>query len=206
MTQSQKKYGRYDLKPPIILVSSSVYGHESLLDQIYAVLCGYGYTVWMSHKGTLPVDPKLTAFESCLAAVDKADAFLGIINGRYGSGVNSDDLSITHQEMLRAIEKEKTRFFVAHRDVGIAKQLLRQFRKDENGQCRHYKFFKPTAILDDIRILDLYDAATRTDVDLPERKGNWVQNYGNASELLLFIESQFSDIERFKLMIAQCEK
>ncbi len=40
---------------PTILVSSTVYGIEELLDRIYMVLTTFGYEVWMSHKGTLPV-------------------------------------------------------------------------------------------------------------------------------------------------------
>lgn len=48
---------------PIIMVSSAVYGFEELLDRIYATLSSpeLGYEVWMSHAGTLPVDPTVTA-------------------------------------------------------------------------------------------------------------------------------------------------
>lgn len=40
-------------KPPIIMVSSTVYGIEDLLDQIYAALTSFGYEVWCSHSGTV---------------------------------------------------------------------------------------------------------------------------------------------------------
>lgn len=183
---------------PTIVVSSAVYGQEALLDQIFAVLRGYGYKVWMSHKGTIPLDPNKTAFENCLAAVESADATFGIINGRYGSGRKGSDLSITHREMLRAIDLEKPRFFVVHRDVIVARQLLRQFRNDRKGKPRCHTYFKRTEILEDIRILDLYDSATRASVSLNERKGNWVQQYIDDAAILLFIESQFSDISRFE--------
>lgn len=189
------------LTQPTIVVSSSVYGQEALLDQIFAVLRGYGYGVWMSHKGTIPLDPKLTAFENCLAAVEKCDAMFGIITGRYGSGKIEDELSITHREMLKAIELEKPRFFAVQRDVILARQLLRQFRNDEHGKPRPHTFFRATPALDDIRVIDLYDAATRASLELQERKGNWVQQFDDASSLLLFVETQFSDIERFKKII-----
>ncbi|MBU4262045.1 MAG: hypothetical protein KKC76_09260 [Proteobacteria bacterium] len=39
----------------IILVSSTVYGIEELLERIYTLLTAFGYEVWMSHKGTMPV-------------------------------------------------------------------------------------------------------------------------------------------------------
>ena len=49
-----------------MLVSSTVYGIEELLDQVYALLGGFGYEVWMSHKGTVPVYPDQTALASCI--------------------------------------------------------------------------------------------------------------------------------------------
>ena len=55
------------------------YGIEELLDRVYTQLTRYGYEVWMSHKGTVPVRSDRTAFENCLAAVDKCDLFLGIM-------------------------------------------------------------------------------------------------------------------------------
>ena len=65
-------------KPPskrTILVSSTVYGIEELLDRVYTLLTSFGYEVWMSHKGTVPVYPNQTAFESCLHAVQQCDLF-----------------------------------------------------------------------------------------------------------------------------------
>ena len=46
-----------------ILVSSAVYGLEELLEQVYGMLDVFGYEVWMSHKGTVPVTSSGTAFE-----------------------------------------------------------------------------------------------------------------------------------------------
>ena len=69
-----------------VLVSSTVYGIEELLDRVYTLLTSYGYEVWMSHKGTVPVRSDRTAFENCLAAVDECNLFLGIITPYYGSG------------------------------------------------------------------------------------------------------------------------
>jgi hypothetical protein len=87
-------------KPKLtILVSSTVYGIEELLDRVYTLLTRYGYDVWMSHKGTMPVRSDRTAFQNCIAAVDDCNLFLGIITPHYGSGQNLDrpnEPSITH--------------------------------------------------------------------------------------------------------------
>ena len=90
------------IKDPLkIMVSSTVYGIEELLEQVFALLSGFGYEVRMSHKGTAPILPNQTAPESCLTAVGNCDLFLAIITPRYGSGEVDGQLSITHQELLR---------------------------------------------------------------------------------------------------------
>ena len=48
----------------IVMVSSTVYGIEELLDRVYAILTNFGYEVWVSHKGTVPVLPNKTAMDS----------------------------------------------------------------------------------------------------------------------------------------------
>lgn len=90
----------------IIMVSSTVYGIEELLDRIYALLTPQ-YEVWMSHKGTMPVFSKRSAFENCIAAVKRCHLFLGLITPYYGSGKDGDSISISHQELRTALENEQ---------------------------------------------------------------------------------------------------
>ncbi len=100
-----------------IMVSSTVYGIEELLDRVYTLLTAYHYEVWMSRKGTVPVRSDRTAFENCLAAVEKCDLFLGIITPHYGSGQDPkrpNEPSISHREIQRAIELKKPRWLLAH--------------------------------------------------------------------------------------------
>ena len=113
-------------KQPTIMISSTVYGIEELLERVYALLTQFGYNVWCSHMGTLPVVSSLSAFENCLKGVEDCDLFLGIITPRYGTGQVKGELSITHQELLKAIELEKPRWFLAHSDVIFARSLFRQ--------------------------------------------------------------------------------
>lgn len=187
----------------LIMVSSTVYGIEDLLEQIYGVLNGLGYEVWMSYKGTVPVDPHKSNFENCLSSVDKCDLFLALITTSYGSGKDGNQLSITHQELLRAIERNKLRWFLAHEHVAFARQLLKQFRFKEDGSPNENFVFRPTKVLDDIRAIDMYEAAIRQGVPLSERTGNWVQPYFRHEDALQFVSSQFGDLERIKGMLAE---
>ncbi len=197
------------------MVSSTVYGAEELLDQIYALLNGFGYEVWMSHKGTVPVFPNQTALESCLTAVDNCDLFLSIITPRYGSGVVGEELSITHRELLRAIELNKPRWILAHDHVVFARTLLRKLgARDQAGRgdlLSKLGFGDPQSlrglrkreelVFDDFRLIDMYEAAIRHDLkEYQSRTGNWVQKYETPDEVRLFATAQFSryrDVERF---------
>lgn len=185
---------------PTIMVSSSVHDQKERLEQLDAVLTGFGYTVWMSHLGTVPINPRETAFDSCLRAVENCDVFLGLITGRYGSGRDGDGLSITHREMLRAIELKKLRWFLVDEHVDVARQVLKQYRPQINEGALA---FEKTPVLEDIRVLDMYEAAMRHDTDLSQREGNWVQSFRTTSDLLRYVGAQFSDLSRIKALLAE---
>jgi len=198
-----------------IFVSSTVYGIEELLDQVYALLRGYGYEVWMSHKGTVPVYPNQTAFESCMLAVKRCNLFLGIITPYYGSGVLEGDYSITHQELLRAIELKKPRWILAHDHVPFARSLFAKLgcksakaRRDlleklgytTEAEMKRLKN-RERAVIDDFRVIDMYEAAIRHDIQVyQDRKGNWVQKFSQDQDAHLFVTAQFyryDDVSRF---------
>src|SRR5258708_5842558 len=176
------------------MVSSTVYDKRDLLDQIYAILTGYGYEVWMSHKGTIPTNPGKDNFENCLMAVKECDLFLGIITGWYGSGKTADGPSILHQEIRLAIEKNKIRWFLIHRDVEVARILLKQFRLDERQKPLPLNF-KKTPILDDIRVLDMLDEVHNIQ--------NWAHEFSDMDNAKLFIENQLQDLKRIKGIVKQ---
>jgi hypothetical protein len=182
-----------------VLVSSSVYGIEELLNRIHTLLTAYGYEVWMSHKGTMPVFSKLSAFENCLAAVGKCDLFLGLITPGYGSGKEEAGLSITHQELLRAIKLGKPRWLLAHDHVVFARSLLMNLGHADR-KARAVLKLRRTPMLDDLRVIDMYEDAILSDKPLRDRQGNWVQKYRGEEEATLFATAQFfryQEVEAF---------
>jgi hypothetical protein len=183
------------------MVSSTVFGIEYLLEQIFAVLLSYGYSVWMSYKGTVPLSPRLSALANCIDAVEKCDAFFGIITGRYGSGIEPGELAITHREVRKAVEIEKPRWFMVHRNVTVARELLKQFRFNEDKNPRPDFIFRKTSIIDDIRVIEMYEDAIQDNIPLPERRGNWSQPFLTPEDVLRFVEHQFSDIHRIHKLI-----
>lgn len=187
-------------KRPTVLVSSTVYGIEELLERIYTILTAFGYEVWMSHKGTLPTRSDRTAFENCLAAVDDCDLFLGIITSDYGSGKDGAEISITHQELRRAIERRKPRWLLSHQNVVFARRLLRDLGHKTPAARKKLQLGKDAKSISDLRVIDMYEEAILDTRPLSERHGNWVQEFRTDEDALLYASAQFSryqEVEKF---------
>ncbi|UYZ65337.1 DUF4062 domain-containing protein [Hymenobacter weizhouensis] len=193
-----------------VMVSSSVYGNQNLLDRIYATL-SVNYNVWMSHEGTVFVNSKVGNFANCIAAVEECDVFLGIITGNYGSGIEKKgEPSITHMEMRRALELEKQRCCLVHESVVLARQLLSPyrldpeagpFRKDADGNLHLIEWPRGNRVISDLQVLDLYEEMMRLDLPIAERTGNWVQTYRTDEDALRYIATQFGDVNRMRRAI-----
>lgn len=174
-----------------IMLSSSVIGSEMIIESIFAALQGWGYDVLCSHKGTVYSIPGRPPIESCLRAVDECDFFLGIIFPRYGS-------SITHAEFKRAIEIDKPRGFLVDGHVDFARLLLKQFMYDEAGNRNGFQLARDTPVINDIRVIDLYNDAIGN--GLPMEKRLWAHKYYNYPlDGSPFVVKQFEDIERFRI-------
>ena len=174
-----------------IMVSSSVYHFKTDLEQLCSSLLGYGYHVLNSHIGTIYNIPGKSPEESCLAAVEECDFFFGIILPFYGSS------GITHTEFKHAITINKPRGYLAHHDVAFARQLLHQFMFDEHEARTAFALTKKTQVMDDLRVIDMYNEAVGD--GLPLNKRFWAQEFYKYSlDGAPFVITQFSDEPRFR--------
>ena len=185
-----------------IMVASTVYGFQDQIEQICATLSGYGYEVWNSHIRTIPLNPGMSNPQNCLEGVRNCDAFFGIIRPRYGAVVEGD-ISITHQEIRLAIELRKPRWFIAHRDITVARQLLKQYMFDNDGDANPDFNYRRTDILDDIRVIDLYNEAIMNDLLPADRVGHWVDEFYRIGDVLKCLETQFSNVDRVREIVNQ---
>ncbi len=184
------------------MVSSTVYGIEELLDRIYTLLTEFGYEVWMSHKGTMPVLSHRSAFDNCIAGVEKCDLFLGLITPRYGSGIHENDVSITHHELKTAIKLSKPRWLLAHAHVVFAKSLLDHLGyKGESG--RKKLSMEKNQILDDLRVINMYEEAIRSQKPPQDRQGDWVQKFNSDDDAALFAMAQFSRYQEVEAFVRE---
>ena len=183
---------------PIIMVSSSVTQIEDILDQIFGMLRGYGYTVWMSCKNTLPHDSSKSNLDNCLDAVQNCDLFFGLITPYYGRDRIVVDYSYTHLEQRKAIEINKKRWFLAHDRVIFAQKILEQYRFFKNGKPRKNFRFKKTEAMDDVRVINMYEEAARLDLPPDQRTGNWVDEYINGQGIRDYVNEIFADINSIR--------
>lgn len=183
-----------------LMVASTVYNFENQLVQLCGILKVFGYDVWNSHLGTIPVHPNKSNLENCVAAVQNCDIFLGVIRPYYGSGV-IENFSITHQEFLEAIKLGKPRWFLVHHDVITARKLLKPYMY-KKGVRTKFKL-KPNPIIDDLRVIDLYNDAIQNNINPANRTGNWVQEFQGIEEINCYIDSQLKDLDRIKKICAE---
>ena len=184
-----------------IMIASSVYLFEDQLKQICGLFEQKGYRPINSHYKTMPADPSKSNLENCLEAVRNCDVLFGIIRPFYGTGIIGKT-SITHEEMKLAITLKKPHWFVAHRDIRVARALLKQYMFHNNGTVNKDFKYESTSLLDDIRVIDMYNNTIQEHIPPEQRIGHWTDEYFDLDDIIKVIQTQFGDIERIKKIMA----
>ena len=196
-----------------IFVSSTVYDFETDLRRIFLTLDGFGYDVYMSKEGTIPLDSRLSNLINCVNGVEECDIFLGIVRPLIGSGVlEKGGRSITAQEFDKAIELGIPRFVLAdyriefaHKFLKLMKQSVDSIPLNRERTITDEKEGKKTILIPNNIVhgecVEIYRLAIQNDIKPANRIGNWAQPYKDSEDIQRFIESQFKDVERIKSLI-----
>ena len=190
-------------KRKTIMVSSSVYGQEELLKRIFDLLTQFGYEVWMSYKGTIPTHAHENSLDSCIRAVENCDLFLGIVTPHYGTtkGTNGK-ISATHEEMRKAIDFDKPRWFLVDEHVIFTRRLLNNLSlsKSPRKKLKRSDFELDMKGQFDLQSIDLYEEVTQKYVDrMGQIKVKWVQTFEESEDAIQFVIAQFGkyqDVEQ----------
>ncbi|MFP4357050.1 MAG: DUF4062 domain-containing protein [Puniceicoccaceae bacterium] len=186
-------------KPIKVMISSSVYGAQSLLRQTYGTLKQFGYEVICSPVGSLPVDPNESNRTNCLQAVKGCDIFVGLVRPIYGSGRDTKTgKSITHEELEKAVDLGIPRWVLAHSSVVKMRSLVRHLFYENDGSRKDTEFKPLKGEFDDPRVIEMYDLAADNHSKKPwsQRKNNWVQEYHYDFEALDYLSNQLADTKR----------
>jgi len=189
-----------------VFVASTVYNFEYQLKQIFELLDGYGYDVFMSHKGTVLIDSFQSNLKNCTDGVDECDVFVGFIRPDYGSGVlDKGGKSITHYEFDTAYTKNVPRFVLADYRVVFTRSLFKDSFIIEDMTEKKIDFdkvsFENSKVMD-TRCIRMYNEAVK-DKERPasKRTGNWVQEYISFDDIKMHLESQFKYPDRIQKLI-----
>ena len=75
-------------------------------------------------------------------------------------------------------------WFVAHEKIEYLRKLFEQFMFDNRNKRNNFDI-KKTSVLDSIKVVDMYNLVRK----------NWIQPFFKTSELQVFIETQFKDMD-----------
>lgn len=81
----------------------------------------------------------------------------------------------------------------------FARTLLTNLGYD-NAKKRAGLKLKRNPVVDDLRVIDMYEAAIRHDIQFADRKGNWAQKFVTPDDAQLYASAQFyryQEVERF---------
>lgn len=187
-TTKKKPYTVPATGPLKMMVASTVYGFQTELTQLCAVLKSYGYEVLNSHIRKIRVPHGKSNNQACLDAVGECHVFFGVIRQHYGSG-------ITHNEIKEAKKLDRPRWFVAHAFVPFSQQVFRQYKKSKKQKktLPVSISFSKTSVMDNLKVIDMYEDAINVEGADHERK--WAQEFFEFSDLLEFVETNFKDHE-----------
>jgi hypothetical protein len=173
-----------------IMVASTVYQNRDVLLQVCAILNNYGYDVINSEYGTLHPPLGHNNTPACLAAVNECDIFFGLIYPFYSTG-------ITHLEFQEAIRIDKPRRFMAHSYVMFTRKLLEQFMySDAAKTVRTPYIIQRTSVMDDLRVIDMYNDAIQMNLPYVDRKYHWVQPFYGYDDVFRHVATLFADVKR----------
>jgi hypothetical protein len=199
-----------------LMLASTVYGFEDQLSKIISDLEPKDYTILNSFHGSIKVNPNLSNLANCIQSVHDTDLFVGLIRPFYGTGnirdkeaINPEDKNITFEEIRKAIELEKPRWFYVHRDVDFGYKIVDYIEvnvtEDEkkSGKIVNKNGLKANALVD-VSTIDLYNYVIQNHINnVAKRNGNWVQEFLIPAEALRYIQTQFQDNTFIKSLIQQ---
>ena len=100
---------------------------------------------------------------------------------------------------------KKPRWFLVHRDVTFARQLLKPYRFEADGTRTGFTL-KKNPVLDDVRVIDLYDDVIQSGTPVGDRKGHWAQEFYRLPEALTYLNSQFKNAKKIRAICEEMHK
>lgn len=155
-----------------------------------------------------PVEPNLHSHDSCLAALDRVDIALLVIDKRYGGiYVGGSQYSITEKEYLTIVKQGKPCFVFVSRQTWQERYSYNTQKEDWNKAHKSTKSLKKLKTefdrqyvlthVETISVIDFVNNIQKSYHDFS--RSNWIDQYEDIPELLLKIEGKLKGHSRFLL-------
>jgi hypothetical protein len=168
---------------PCVFVSSTFYDLKYLRADLASFVEGLGFEPLLSEHPSFPIDPDLQTVQNCKKVVaEKADLFVLIVGGRYGSQ-HAQGRSVTNIEYLEAKSKGlPTYIFV---DKAIL-DVLQVWQSNKDGD---FSKTVDTPLLFEF-VESLYTAGQ-----------NWVFSFNNATDIKEVLQNQWPSLIKESLSL-----
>lgn len=159
---------------PSVFVSSTCYDLSQVRIDLKRFVESLGYEALISESPAFPVDPQAGTFENCVTAVrDRADLFVLVIGGRYGSQ-RVDGKSITNLEYIEAKAKGVPIY------VFVAKAILHALAIWRDNQDADF-----SRTVDTPRLFEFVQ-------QLRGEAGHWVYGFEEAGDIIATLRQQWA--------------
>jgi hypothetical protein len=120
--------------PTTLFVSSTCYDLSQIRADLRDFASSLGFEPVLSELDSFPVNPSADTLANCIDAVkNRADIFVLVVGGRYGS-ISNSGLSITNLEYLEAVAKGVPIFVFVKQDILT---LLPTWKANPTADFRH---------------------------------------------------------------------
>lgn len=160
--------------PPSVFISSTCYDLSQIRLDLKNSIELLGYVPVFSESPAFPVNPQADNLENCLRAVrDRADLFVLVVGGRYGSQVNGGN-SITNLEYLEARAKGVPIF------VFVAQSVLHNLSIWKANPEANF-----SSVVDSPKLFEFVHK-------LRGSEGHWVFSFNDANEIIETLRIQWA--------------
>ena len=175
--------------PPSVFVSSTCFNLAQVRQDLRIFIESLGMQPVLSEFSSFPVDPSLDAVGNCLARVkDKADIFVLVVGGRYGSEVEGGK-SVTNLEYLEAKAKGIPRYVFVQKQIQMA---LAIWQKNRAGDF--------SDVVDSPKLFEFVES-------LRDPKENWIFSFESAQDITDILRKQlaylFADALTIRAQVAR---
>lgn len=164
---------------PKIFVSSTYYDLMHVRTDIETFIKNLGYEPVLHERNSVAYNQIDTLEDSCYKEIDNCEILVCIIGNKFGTESNTNNYSITMQELQTAIKQQKKVYAFIQKDVSIENRVYLANKNNTD--------FTP-AVVDDVRIHEFISNLKKTVKNFP------ITDFESVNDIIDSLRSQFAGL------------